>query len=227
MIRMEAIATGRLPVIITEQEENLQTVVPEIVERTGAAVPWLAILIVLLIVIALVAGIILVFVMGKKRGKHQIQREKGDRKSAQKAPYRAEPIESAGQYDISRGSGQVVEDHVEVAYAQTPVPDRNSQVYPEILLVNLDQPEIIYRTNISEHVVIGRREGSDIRITTDTAVSSRHCMISVKGTQFYLEDCNSTNGTRYNDQEVTTQIPILNGGILEIGRARYRLVIGC
>ena len=47
-------------------------------------------------------------------------------------------------------------------------------------------------------------------------VSSRHCIISVKGTQFYLEDCNSSNGTRYNDQEVTSQIPIMSGGLLEI-----------
>lgn len=209
---MEALAAGSLPVIITEpEEEGLQTIAPEIVVQTGGVGPWLYILIALVIVIALAVVIALSLVMGKKKESQKFKREKKGGRGRDKTPHRSKPKEPSEEHHIS----------------QISVPDRNSQVYPEILLVNLDQPDIIYRTYISEHVVIGRREGSDIRITTDTAVSSRHCMISVKGTQFYLEDCNSTNGTRYNDQEVTTQIPILNGGILEIGHTRYRLVIGC
>lgn len=214
---VDALATGSLPIIITEPEDGVfQTVAPDIVVQTGKDEPWLYYMIALVIVVLILVAI--VYVIGRSKGSHKCEKEKKRSRSLDRTPQGIETGELAEEYHFSQNEELT-------SNTQISVPDRNNQVYPEILLVNLDQPDVLYRTNISEHVIIGRREGSDIRITTDNAVSNRHCMISVKGTQFYLEDCNSTNGTRYNDQEVTAQIPILSGGILEIGHARYRLVI--
>lgn len=214
---MDVLAMAKLPVIITEPDgEELKTVATDIANQSEMITekPEIVfyILLALTVVFALLAIIALVVMIKMKVG------GKADRGNKKRKEEKAR-----GNQTERKAVNSVRKD---VPCPQISVPDRNDQIYPEIVLIHMEHPDIVYRANISEHIVIGRSEESDIRIKTDAAVSSRHCKILVKGTQFYLEDCNSTNGTRYNDQEITTQIPIMSGGILEIGHARYRLEIG-
>lgn len=208
---------AKLPVIITESDgEEIKTMATDVANQSEMISKkpeiMLYVLLALTVIFAVIAVIALVLMIKMKVGR---QDDKGNIKRKEEAAPGNQPKRVA--VDSARK---------EVSCPQVSVPNRNDQIYPEIVLIHMEHPDIVYRVNICEHIVIGRSEESDIRIKTDAAVSSRHCKILVKGTQFYLEDCNSTNGTRYNDREVTTQIPILSGGILEIGHARYRLEIG-
>lgn len=202
--------TSKLPVIQTELEETLAEDLSEAGQNPGGTVVWPFILLGLVIAALVIVIIILLICLAKKR-------KAEDGRASKAAP--------ANRTAMDRGQEAKKKSTEEGLRSDVPVPDRNSAVYPEIVLINLNKKEYIYRTRIVDQVMIGRGEGSDIRITSDPAVSSRHCIISVKGTQFYLEDCNSSNGTRYNDQEVTSKIPVMSGGVLELGRDTYRLMI--
>ena len=208
---MRWLLMSSLPVIQTEPEEIFASYLPEIEKTSDGTTVWPFILLVLVIAV-LLAIIIVLFIWFRKIKK------KNDNGISQTAPVQK------GQTNNDSGT-QIIPKEGKSNHNMS-VPDLNGTVYPEIILINIKKPDDIYRARIIDKVIIGRKEGSDIRIVTDKAVSSRHCIISVKGTQFYLEDCNSLNGTRYNDQEVTLQIPIMSGGVLEIGHNAYRLMIG-
>lgn len=208
---MRWLLMSSLPVIQTEPEEILASNLPGIEKTSGGTAVWLFILFGLVIAV-LLAVIIVLFIWSLK-----IKKKNDNGISQTASVQRSQTNNDSGTQMISKEGKS---NH------NMSMPDLNGTVYPEIILINVKKPDDIYRARIIDKVIIGRKEGSDIRIATDPAVSSRHCIISVKGTQFYLEDCNSSNGTRYNDQEVTMQIPIMSGGILEIGHNVYRLMLG-
>lgn len=219
----------KLPVIQTEIEDSAQSAAGEAekitanVENSSCGLPIWAIIVIAVVLIVLVLVAVAVFFIFRKNKKTTKQTKTGAGAS-RTATGNKKLTESVSNLRVQKGSELQRKDGVESANAS--VPDRNAAIYPEIVLINLEKPDYIYRVRIIDKIIIGRKEGSDIRISTDPAVSSRHCIISIKGTQFYLEDCNSSNGTRYNDQEVNSQIPIMSGGILEIGHDKYRLIIG-
>lgn len=208
---MRWLLVSNLPVIQTEPEETFPSDLLEIEKVTGGTTVWPFILLglVISVLIAVIIVLLILFLKNKKTGDNDISQ-----------------TVSKPSLQIYNDSSAHMNPKEEKGYYNMDVQDRNSAIYPEIILINVNKPDYIYRARITDRVIIGRGEGADIRIVTDPAVSSRHCIISVKGTQFYLEDCNSSNGTRYNDQQVTLQIPIMSGGILEIGHDVYRLMIG-
>lgn len=218
---MRWILVSKLPVIQTELEGTFQGDLPGIEQTPSGTSVWPFVLLGLVIVILFAVVIVLLiwFLTNKKRNNQSIAQ------NASKSKPKVQPKSSNGS-SAQISPKKEISLKKEISSSDITVPDRNGAIYPEIVLININKPDYIYRSRIVDKVIIGRREGSDIRISTDPAVSSRHCIISVKGTQFYLEDCNSSNGTRYNDQEVTSQIPIMSGGILEVGHDVYRLMIG-
>lgn len=56
----------------------------------------------------------------------------------------------------------------------------------------------------------------------EAGVSRRHCRILQQGDQFFVEDLESTNGTRLNDQFIPPKQPRLlqNGDVLELGKLK-------
>ncbi|MCR4599301.1 MAG: FHA domain-containing protein [Acetatifactor sp.] len=217
-------ATKTLPVITTEIEDSVQTTTTELasmqqVARASEGMPiWVIILIVIGVILVL-AAVAVFLVFRKKKNKPQTGSPIAKRKDNQLGKSEAGgTAKKSSSYALDKSNARPETDKL--------VPDMNGAVYPEITLINLSNPEKVYRARIIDKIIIGRKEGSDIHISTDAAVSSKHCVISMKGTQFYLEDCNSSNGTYYNDREVTEEIPIMSGGILEIGHDQYRLMIG-
>lgn len=208
---MRWLLMSSLPMIQTELEETLPSDLLETEKTPGGNAVW-PFIVLGLVIAALLAVIIVLFLWILKIKKRN---DNGILQTASK------PI-----LPTYNNSGAPMPPKEEKNSYNMTVPDSNGAIYSEIVLINVNKSDHIYRARIIDKIIIGRREGADIRIVTDPAVSSKHCIISVKGTQFYLEDCNSSNGTRYNDQEVTSKIPIMSGGVLEIGHNVYRLMIG-
>ena len=81
-----------------------------------------------------------------------------------------------------------------------------------------------YKAAIYSSIVIGRKEG-DIVISTDNSISSRHCEITKRESQFFIRDLGSSNGTCLNGNAVTTEVPVKLGDTLRLGRGDYIVVI--
>lgn len=80
---------------------------------------------------------------------------------------------------------------------------------------------------------IGRRDDSDICLRNDTFISRLHAKLHWKDAAWWLEDCNSTNGTfkervddYFNDERVKGIMPLDPGQLFRIGRTWIRLQDG-
>ncbi len=73
-----------------------------------------------------------------------------------------------------------------------------------------------------ERITIGRLAGNDI-VINDKAVSGRHAAIVTILDDSFLEDLESTNGTRVNGQPVTKH-PLAHGDLITLGRNNARFV---
>ncbi|MEM9777811.1 MAG: FHA domain-containing protein [Chloroflexota bacterium] len=71
---------------------------------------------------------------------------------------------------------------------------------------------------------IGRATGNSIVIADDFA-SSQHALINRKGSQWWLEDLSSSNGTLLNGADVDRPIVIAAGDMITIGSTEFRLEI--
>jgi len=90
-----------------------------------------------------------------------------------------------------------------------------------IILKCNDLPEQIYKAPINDSISIGRKE-ADI-IIDDNYVSSKHCEIILRGELLYVKDCNSSNGTFYENIRIYEETPIISGGNLKIGQYTYNI----
>jgi pSer/pThr/pTyr-binding forkhead associated (FHA) protein len=93
---------------------------------------------------------------------------------------------------------------------------------PKLLacLVNLDKGKI--HTLTEEELSIGRSTSCDILINTDATVSRRHAIVKMIGTEFYLEDLGSRNGTSVNGELVKgTKIKLNPDDQIHIGKTVY------
>ena len=97
---------------------------------------------------------------------------------------------------------------------------------------------IAYRTQHGDGVLsedtwtitIGRRDENDLCLRNDTFVSRRHAKLHFKGNRWWLEDCDSTNGTFienpkdfFEDSPVKGIIPIEIEQLFRVGRTWMRI----
>ena len=66
--------------------------------------------------------------------------------------------------------------------------------------------------------VIGRAAGCAVSIADDTFVSHLHARIFMRGSQFWVEDLGSTNGSFVNSRKLTAPVPLRHGDRIQIGR---------
>ena len=90
-----------------------------------------------------------------------------------------------------------------------------------IILKRNDLPEQIYKAPINDIIYIGRKE-TDI-VIDDHYVTSKHCEIILRGELLYVKDCNSSNGTFYENIRIYEETPIISGGNLKIGQYTYNV----
>jgi hypothetical protein len=67
------------------------------------------------------------------------------------------------------------------------------------------------------------RSSTNTIILKDTFASGEHARIYLKDGQWWLEDCNSRNGTTLNELPIREHIIMTNGDIIGIGETRFRL----
>lgn len=71
-------------------------------------------------------------------------------------------------------------------------------------------------------VVLGRADDSTL-VLTDDYVSNRHARLSPRGTDWYLEDAGSTNGTYLDRDKVTTAVRVPLGTPIHVGKTVFEL----
>lgn len=79
-------------------------------------------------------------------------------------------------------------------------------------------------------ISLGRRDDNDLCLRNDTYVSRQHAYLHWRDSRWWLEDCDSTNGTflenadqPFDDQKVTGTIPIVTGQLFRVGRTWLRI----
>jgi pSer/pThr/pTyr-binding forkhead associated (FHA) protein len=72
-------------------------------------------------------------------------------------------------------------------------------------------------------VTVGRRPDNTVVLTNDAYISGRHAEIVTQGTETYLTDLGSTNGSMVNGQKLTPQERqlLLEGDEVQVGQTRY------
>ena len=68
----------------------------------------------------------------------------------------------------------------------------------------------------------GRSAGNSI-VVNDDFVSAEHARIILERGQWWLEDCDSRNGTRLNGEAIAGRTILTDGDVIGIGNYRYRL----
>ncbi|MDI1447317.1 FHA domain-containing protein, partial [Polyangium sp. 6x1] len=68
---------------------------------------------------------------------------------------------------------------------------------------------------------LGRHPNNSIQLL-DKIVSKEHCIIELRGTQFYLRDLGSLNGTFINNERVRGEAPLKHGDEIALGSTRGR-----
>ncbi|WP_305093240.1 FHA domain-containing protein [Prescottella sp. R16] len=74
----------------------------------------------------------------------------------------------------------------------------------------------------SQPVLIGRADDSTLVLTDDYA-STRHARLSQRGTDWYVEDLGSTNGTYLDRAKVTTAVRVPLGTPVRVGKTVIEL----
>ncbi|MEG1106584.1 MAG: FHA domain-containing protein [Eubacterium sp.] len=70
--------------------------------------------------------------------------------------------------------------------------------------------------------IIGKKASIVDYCVLDTGVSRQHCKIKEIDSTFYIEDLNSTNGTKINDFKIEKVTPLNEGDRIKIGEHIYR-----
>lgn len=74
-------------------------------------------------------------------------------------------------------------------------------------------------------ILLGRDSHCDLPLPDDT-VSVRHARLSHHHGQWWLEDLGSTNGTRLNSEKVSIPTVVINGDLVECGKASIVINLG-
>lgn len=73
----------------------------------------------------------------------------------------------------------------------------------------------------TDRTTIGRVEDNTFQIA-DPSVSSHHCEVHLRGSDIFIRDLNSTNGSYINNDKITEQI-LKPGQILRLGQVELKL----
>jgi pSer/pThr/pTyr-binding forkhead associated (FHA) protein len=67
------------------------------------------------------------------------------------------------------------------------------------------------------------RSASNAIVVEDDYVSSEHALLSLRGSQWWLEDLNSRNGTQLNEINLDSPTVVTIGDVMTIGNTRFKL----
>jgi pSer/pThr/pTyr-binding forkhead associated (FHA) protein len=90
------------------------------------------------------------------------------------------------------------------------------------MIVSIDGVVIKEVQLTKDRTTLGRRPYNDI-VIDNLAVSGEHAVLQMTGTEVYLEDLNSTNGTYVNGKAVKKQL-LQNSDTVEIGKYKIKYI---
>ena len=90
------------------------------------------------------------------------------------------------------------------------------------MIVSIDGVVIKEVQLTKDRTTLGRRPYNDI-VIDNLAVSGEHAVMQMSGTDVFLEDLNSTNGTYVNGKAIKKQ-QLQNGDTIEIGKYKIKFV---
>ena len=90
------------------------------------------------------------------------------------------------------------------------------------MIVSIDGVVIKEVQLSKDRTSLGRRPYNDI-VIDNLAVSGEHAVLQMSGTEFYVEDLNSTNGTYVNGKAVKKQL-LQHADVVEIGKYKISFV---
>ncbi len=91
------------------------------------------------------------------------------------------------------------------------------------LVVSLDGVVIKDVQITKDKTTLGRRPYNDI-VIDNLAVSGEHAVLQMVGTDVFIEDLNSTNGTYINGKAIKKQL-LANSDIVEIGKYKIKFLL--
>lgn len=90
------------------------------------------------------------------------------------------------------------------------------------MIVSIDGVVIKEVQLTKDRTTLGRRPYNDI-VIDNLAVSGEHAVLQMLGSEVYLEDLNSTNGTYVNGKAAKKQL-LQNGDLVEVGKYAIKFV---
>jgi pSer/pThr/pTyr-binding forkhead associated (FHA) protein len=76
---------------------------------------------------------------------------------------------------------------------------------------------------IKPDLLVGRRESCDVVLRYPN-VSSQHCRLTLESGYWYVEDLNSSNGTRVNSSRVTTRQRLDPNDYISFAKYKYQII---
>lgn len=111
---------------------------------------------------------------------------------------------------------------VETAGGAPPKRDRGGRTWE---LVIIDPPERTGETFvITDELTVGRGPGCAVVLVEDTFVSQVHARVFTRGSDPYVEDLGSTNGTLLNGEALTQPMRLRRGDRVQFGQTVMELV---
>jgi pSer/pThr/pTyr-binding forkhead associated (FHA) protein len=90
------------------------------------------------------------------------------------------------------------------------------------MIVSIDGVVIKEVQLTKDRTTLGRRPYNDI-VIDNLAISGEHAVLQLSGSEVYLEDLNSTNGTYVNGKAAKKQL-LRNGDTVEVGKYKIKFI---
>ena len=91
------------------------------------------------------------------------------------------------------------------------------------LVVSLDGVVIKEVQLTKDKTTLGRRPYNDI-VIDNLAVSGEHAVLQMVGSDVFIEDLNSTNGTYINGKAIKKQL-LANNDVVEVGKYKIKFLL--
>jgi pSer/pThr/pTyr-binding forkhead associated (FHA) protein len=98
------------------------------------------------------------------------------------------------------------------------------QVTPLDLLIDSSEEEKVLLHFISSDIVIGRDIDCECKLMHGT-VSARHARLTFHHNQWWVDDLQSTNGTKLNGETLQTPTVVVNGDRIKCGETTLTVIL--
>lgn len=219
---VEEDAASAESIAAAESESPAETEEPEEGETDTSDSGGSSILTVLLIAAGVVIAALIAYILVKNspnRGKKSVARKTTEKKPQTGAGRRPAPADEPIEVTLLEDD----EDEEEMSDQAEKDPGRTQLVSEpvKICLTDRRDPTITIVQELDGAVMIGREDAADIDIViSHNTISRKHCKIVREGEEFFVVNCNSTNGTKVGEvqtKEIGKRLSIHPGDEIVMG----------